>query len=122
LPSRKYQESEVKQALIDSVGDKLDGVHEILAPPDDPLVQRSCTASCQNSVARITQPALRVDSGGRKVGEVDVATCEEMLRMQQMPDLPEFPKLYRGESYGSDQLDLVWEDKQVWVIINRFVM
>ncbi|GAX80820.1 hypothetical protein CEUSTIGMA_g8255.t1 [Chlamydomonas eustigma] len=114
LPTRVNDEDAHWNILGAPVMQALDSDIERLTTPGVQM-QRSSVASSGSSLIRITQPAIRVDHSGHKVEEVDIATCEDLLRKQHLPELPETPKLYRGESYGSDQLDLVWEDKQ-WFI------
>ena len=60
-------------------------------------------------------PLLQVEKNGYISGEIDERRASE-LRAQPLPlppGLPPLPPAYRGESYGTHQLHMSWEDKEV---------
>ncbi len=62
---------------------------------------------------------MRVNQDGDAIEEVDGVTCERMLRDQVLPPMPPMPPPeHRGESYGSDRLDMDAKDKEWFLQTN----
>ncbi len=60
-------------------------------------------------------PPVRVDKDGHEVAEVDEAECEALRRRSQSLPAgpPPLPLAYKGENYGTNQLLMPWQEKEV---------
>jgi hypothetical protein len=93
------------------------GRAEGLSPFDEVAVSTQQRRRKKFELPGLKEPPLRLDINGHSLGPVDEVSLRDVM-VVPVGEVDLLPPAYRGESYGTNQLHMSWEEKEVsWHVI-----